>query len=581
MSVSWITPKTNWTMNDVFSYTDYNRIRNNLLYINDKINEMYPDKQETLDLGEAKTGYTNEYRPSEFNAFEKALVSFKRAGINRNLGEPKTYQSNGDFANYNDFIRLEKSCLSWYEATNVTLQSISISPKTISVINPDTYVFDVSLTPSGVADKNFAVTLEGDSSQFEVTKEGMKVKVVIKNGNLANASIKVSLQGCEDTATIRVGSGSFFTYPNSKNGKTYYYSFIYLGSDLDATGVSTLLAHYAFGGNFEEGDSKKGLSGKYGINGEWGEEYKDEDCPYRTDIQNFVDTYFSANLKNALVPVSKWVQLGYTNRYMYESKFFLPSWDEIYRSGSSSEHHTDLKTTTYDWLYDCSWDERTSKWNDGLLKLDNSRNNAMYVLLRDIIDAPLAGGSRAYGVDVMISYPNQRVYNGILLGGLELALPLRPLFFLDKNTKVKASEVEDLDYEIDWTGQSSIKLSDLSAGQIVGDVGDGQYQYKEFGLQRVRETRFFYNNTVCTCYMSIGTENFNVYILPYSSSAWVHPDDIDWSVTSSDTTVATVEKVDNRSITITPIAVGTTNIAISSNGVKTPYTLKINVKTSP
>ena len=550
-------------MNDAFSYTDYNRIRNNLLYINDKINEMYPDKQETLDLGEAKTGYTNEYRPSEFNAFEKALVSFKRAGINRNLGEPKTYQSNGDFANYNDFIRLEKSCLSWYEATSLSLQSISISPKNLTVISPDTYVFDVSLTPSGVVDKNFTVTLEGDSSQFEVTKEGMKVKVVIKNGNLANATIKVSLQGCEDTASIRVGSGSFFTFQN----KVYLYDFVYMGSDLDGEGLATMIGRKVFAD----------FKGCFNSDGVWNENSLDEDAEYRTTIQNFIDSQFSGKLKNALQPTTKWVQQGLEEKYQLTANFFLPSIDEI-TDRTFADRFIDLRTNVYNYYHDVWTSDEilAERWKDLIIDYRND----YACLLRTIVYESKSGGQYFYSPAFIRAMDNSVYVSGNLLA-FKVTAPLRPLFFLDKNTRVKASEVEDLDYEIDWTGQSSIRLCDLSAGQIVGDVGEGQYQYKDFGLLRVRDSHFYWKTNTCTCYLSIGSDNFKVYVQPVSSaSVWKFDDSIDWSVSSDDTSIATIEKIDGRTLSITPISVGTTTIRIVSNEVKYPYELTITVKNS-
>lgn len=120
MSYEWITPKTNWVKTDQFTYQDYNRIRNNLLYLNEQINVNYPNLSKELDLGEEKTGYANDYYPSEFEAFEDALESFKRIGINVNLGERINYKGNSSFIDFASLNRIEKNCLNWKPNINIT-----------------------------------------------------------------------------------------------------------------------------------------------------------------------------------------------------------------------------------------------------------------------------------------------------------------------------------------------------------------------------------------------------------------------------------------------------------------------------
>ena len=97
MSYTWIEPKTDWTYRDKFTYTDYNRIRNNMLYINERINELFPQYYLELNLGNPKTFYDEEYFPSEFNAFEDALISFERTGEDYNLGRRYYHYDNDPF----------------------------------------------------------------------------------------------------------------------------------------------------------------------------------------------------------------------------------------------------------------------------------------------------------------------------------------------------------------------------------------------------------------------------------------------------------------------------------------------------
>ena len=37
----WQEPKTDWTVNDYFNYTDYNRIKNNIAYLREQALKLY------------------------------------------------------------------------------------------------------------------------------------------------------------------------------------------------------------------------------------------------------------------------------------------------------------------------------------------------------------------------------------------------------------------------------------------------------------------------------------------------------------------------------------------------------------
>ena len=126
MSYTWITPKTDWTTTTRFEYTDYNRIRNNLLYINDMLNELYPDKAQTLDLGDAKTGYSNNYAVSEFTAFEDALESFTRIGRDVNVGDRNYYRGNDSFIWADALNRLEECCVRWKDEFSLPYVEIQL-----------------------------------------------------------------------------------------------------------------------------------------------------------------------------------------------------------------------------------------------------------------------------------------------------------------------------------------------------------------------------------------------------------------------------------------------------------------------
>lgn len=70
--MNWITPKTDWTGEDYFEIDDYNRIRNNLLYLKDLAEQLYPFFLFS-DMGKEKT-YSDDYFANDFNQIEMNLA---------------------------------------------------------------------------------------------------------------------------------------------------------------------------------------------------------------------------------------------------------------------------------------------------------------------------------------------------------------------------------------------------------------------------------------------------------------------------------------------------------------------------
>lgn len=202
MARSWITPKTNWDRTDKVEYSDYNRIRNNLLYINDTLNEMYPDKAQTLDLGDALT-YSANYLPSQFNAFEDALESFTRIGVDVNIGAKKTFSGNDPFITYNELNRIENCCLKWYNYDPVIhVSSISISPSSASIKVGETKTFTVTCLPTNAEDVNDWIVTSSNTSIMTVVKSG--TTVIATAVGVGTATINVSVYNSSASASLTV-----------------------------------------------------------------------------------------------------------------------------------------------------------------------------------------------------------------------------------------------------------------------------------------------------------------------------------------------------------------------------------------
>lgn len=204
MARSWITPKTNWTKSDKFTITDYNRIRNNLLYINDVLNERCPDKAQTLDLGDPVV-YSSNYYPRQFNAFEDALESFTRAGGNVNIGSKKTFKGNDPFIDSQELNRIERCCLKWYNYDPIIhVSSISISPKSQTIKVGETGTFDVTCLPTNAEEVNSWIASSSNTSVVTVAKNG--ANVIATGVSEGTATINVSAYKSSDSALINVES---------------------------------------------------------------------------------------------------------------------------------------------------------------------------------------------------------------------------------------------------------------------------------------------------------------------------------------------------------------------------------------
>lgn len=111
--MEWITPKTDWD-GDAVNPTDYNRIKNNLLYLHNKINEHFPPDKPLPDLGVDKA-YGDYYYASEFNAFEDELEDLNKRAYNYDIGKKQIFVSLGKFITSNELNRIESATLKLYQ----------------------------------------------------------------------------------------------------------------------------------------------------------------------------------------------------------------------------------------------------------------------------------------------------------------------------------------------------------------------------------------------------------------------------------------------------------------------------------
>lgn len=106
----WHTPKTNWKSTDRFNFVDYNRIKNNLLWLHKKVSELY-NPFEITDMGEDITEYLAYWKVQYFNAWEKNLDIINSHMFTKDYGTEQRFFENGPFIQWTELNRIESAIL--------------------------------------------------------------------------------------------------------------------------------------------------------------------------------------------------------------------------------------------------------------------------------------------------------------------------------------------------------------------------------------------------------------------------------------------------------------------------------------
>ena len=106
----WQEPKTDWKANDRFNFKDYNRIRNNILFLYDEASEMFGGFS-IEDMGEEVESYKVNWKVAYFNAFESNIDVINKNMMNRDYGYRQTFYPNGIFIGFAELNRIEGAAL--------------------------------------------------------------------------------------------------------------------------------------------------------------------------------------------------------------------------------------------------------------------------------------------------------------------------------------------------------------------------------------------------------------------------------------------------------------------------------------
>ena len=111
--MAWIEPKTNWTSSSRFNIEDFNRIKNNLLYLHD-VALVRVGAFEIESMGEDLYVGEDEYKNwvvEDFNAIENNLHIISNKIMDADIGTKKTFYENGLMPDYVELNRIESVTL--------------------------------------------------------------------------------------------------------------------------------------------------------------------------------------------------------------------------------------------------------------------------------------------------------------------------------------------------------------------------------------------------------------------------------------------------------------------------------------
>ena len=130
MSLEWIEPKTDWSaeysdtglfLGDFFNITDYNRIKNNLLYLRELATHLMYGVPE-ITVGEDKESYEEYFYADEINLIEDGLKTLDDFIGWVDFGDKQTFYDNGRFIDADELNRIESAELELY---NLLVNSIA------------------------------------------------------------------------------------------------------------------------------------------------------------------------------------------------------------------------------------------------------------------------------------------------------------------------------------------------------------------------------------------------------------------------------------------------------------------------
>ena len=119
--MAWVTPKTDWSAStdddgnytgDYFNASDYNRIKNNFIYLRDLAVQMYAEF--SIQTVSDDKSYSDFFYADEINKIEQNLEAINTNSLKASYGSTKFYVANANTPDATELNRIESACLDLY-----------------------------------------------------------------------------------------------------------------------------------------------------------------------------------------------------------------------------------------------------------------------------------------------------------------------------------------------------------------------------------------------------------------------------------------------------------------------------------
>lgn len=109
--MSWIEPKVDWSENDYFNLSDYERITSNIIFLKELVDILYAE----ISLEEMQTkDYQSLLYSEDFNVIEQNLKKIQELSFDLGLKGFEEWSEQTIFASYKSLNRIESYCKQIY-----------------------------------------------------------------------------------------------------------------------------------------------------------------------------------------------------------------------------------------------------------------------------------------------------------------------------------------------------------------------------------------------------------------------------------------------------------------------------------
>jgi len=450
---TWTEPKTDWQATDPLTYQDYNRIKNNLEYLNDIYNELYGEYD--IDFGD-DMAIDQMYKASSWNKFEDCIEHFQRSGTIHVIGEKSVYEDNGHLPNFNQLNRIEELTLEYSQYDMVHVERVSIST-TIDTegISSGTYIY---IYPGDATNQNFTLSSSNNLVEFsnirhlEESSTDAYALYFADSYPLTHGDITITCI-CEDggitdsTNVTVVHNRTVYRYVNYQD--LYPIDFIYLGNTYysDVHGVNsfcTLISQKCMGFCYNSIEDNEEYPGSY------------RSMELRYDIDNIYDENFSDSLKS----IKGYVKVPDSGTWVWE--YAAPPFLETFGLSDSDAGPYPYPAPTITYL-----NNTNGRKCDKLVSSETNDIDGYWCVNSTIPST--SSGTATYGYGITRTGSKQKVAYSA-----GKSMFLRPMYNVLNTAQVRKEPINGI-YYFDYNNfDDNILLSSLPIGSIVRDAPYGQ-----------------------------------------------------------------------------------------------------------